>query len=531
MATQQISATALGGLRPLVSDLLTTTAPKNSFLAPTITGDATAIQNRLNEYEAYDPKKLQGVASYLSPYVAATNKGIQYFKKGAVNDALSQLTTLEDMGLTSTPLSEDTKPVATVDGKQFYRRSSLADEASARDQGVLSRIASSYGLSGYQPKTWTPTTETQTRYGNMDGENVGWRDEQVERPITRDELINATLAGQSLDYQKIFPIIPRSNEIIPHNPAFGQLAEQFDSVYTSKPTRQLMESAGKALGLSSDQVNKLGGLTAAKLYQNSFNTGYEPWQMGYYDATSPYINTLSDYYKQAYGKDLPSGVRDYLTGASSQISQNFGSARDIQSHSGGFFSDALPMISAVLKFTPLAPAAYAYDAYNAIRNKSPLGLIGAALGAYGQFNPSFNPANALGGWVNQSLDLGLGKLGQSVLGGGMMGAGMGALQGGLKGALAGGLTGGLGSYLAPTFASLSQGSPLAQAALGIGSNAGLGALNAVLSGKNVQQGLMGGLAGGLANVASGALSQSLGKPFGTVSNPIIRQALAKQLYH
>lgn len=125
---QRIDPKALGGLQPLVSDLLQVNAPKNKFLAETYAADPSAIQSRMGEYEAYDPTKLEGLASYLSPLAAASHKGAQYFKKGTVNQALSGLTGLDSATSNEwSPLLSGLNSVGNFGGQSMYEIDKLKD--------------------------------------------------------------------------------------------------------------------------------------------------------------------------------------------------------------------------------------------------------------------------------------------------------------------------------------------------------------------------------------------------------------------
>ena len=199
-----------------------------------------------------------------------------------------------------------------------------------------------------------------------------------------------------------------------------------------------------------------------------------------------------------------------------------------------FITDILDnkYVNTALSFIPVtAPYMAAYNAINAIHNDNPMGALLSAAGGV-MSATGYNPASVIGKGANEALTLGLGKAGQAALGGALYGAGMGALRGGgLQGALTGALTGGLGGYAGNYMSGLTQGmSPLAQYAANIGMRTGLGGLSAALSGRNAKQGALGGLASGIGGALSGVIGQNYGKPFGAISNPVIQQMLANQLY-
>ena len=125
---QRIDPKALGGLQPLISDLIQANAPKNKFLKETYTADPKAIQSRMGEYEAYDPVKLEGLSGYLSPLAAASHKGAQYFKKGTVNQALSGLTGLDSATSNEwSPLLSGLNSVGNFGGQSMYEIDKLKE--------------------------------------------------------------------------------------------------------------------------------------------------------------------------------------------------------------------------------------------------------------------------------------------------------------------------------------------------------------------------------------------------------------------
>jgi hypothetical protein len=513
---QTYTNTSLGGAVPLLSDLLTAKPTANSFQQQTYTGDSQVISDRLKQYSVYNTSSLGDLANYLAPKAALNANGNLFFKPEDFKSATSNFTTLDTLGLTNTPLSEDTKSLGKMGGKDIYDLTSLQDELSARDTPIFDSLLQQYGLSPSDLAKYGTTYSTPNVKVNSYGDpvyetytnNYGEQSTKYDangNPVldmsgtpsyTKAGLLQSTLGGQHLNWQDVVSLLPQSNEIIPHNPAYSQLLGQYDSLYTSKPVQQVFENTAKSLGLTNDEMTKLAGITAGNLYNKSFQSGTAPYSMGYYDAVPQYMDTLSNFYKQAYGKDLPTNVTDYLTNAGKDIDSQFTSARQIQSHSGGFFSDILPMVSTVLKFTPLAPVAYAYDAYNAIKSGSPLAMAGAALGAYGAYTGT-DIAGSVGGAINDFTGLGLSPEMIKALGNTTLGTGMGVLGGQDFGtALAGGLGSGAGGYLGGNLAgSLDLSPAMTKALAGIGSGIG----GAALTGNDVG---MGALSGGLNAMSS-----------------------------
>jgi len=126
MSTQTINYAALGGLQPLVSDLLTKTDPKNHFLAPTYTADSQALQDRMNQYQFYNTKQLGGLANYFSPYSSATYKNQMVFKPADFTAAQSNL-----IGLTPDQVSSlsgalgSYGSVGSLGGQNYYSKSDI----------------------------------------------------------------------------------------------------------------------------------------------------------------------------------------------------------------------------------------------------------------------------------------------------------------------------------------------------------------------------------------------------------------------
>lgn len=159
------------------------------------------------------------------------------------------------------------------------------------------------------------------------------------------------------------------------------------------------------------------------------------------------------------------------------------------------------LLSTALKFTPLAPVAYAYDTYNAIQNKNPLGVIGSALGAYGAINPGFNPASSIGSAINDAGKLGLSQTATNALGSGVLNTGLGLIGGqNLGTALRGGLASVAGGYAGSLIGNI-LGKKLGPLAGNLGGGMTAGGINALLRGQNLGAGLTYGGLGGLSQYA------------------------------
>ena len=325
---------------------------------------------------------------------------------------------------------------------------------------------------------------------------------------TRNFLAQDMLSGRDLTKDQYLNSIG-SNEVIPNNPAYGQLYGLFDPIYGSDLEEQLLQYYGKSMGLSEDAIENVARGYAASGLLNSPNGSLE---MGGGSGPTQTAQGLVDYAKHLGITPSQSTLSDLFAGAKN-IQNQLGDARSVESSSGGMFTDALPIISTVLKFTPLAPVAYAYDAYNAMQNDDILGLGMAAFGGFGGFDalgagtlegpmPDGGNLGAQGfaGSVQGARDTLASTLGvpqdiaSGILKGSITGLGNG---GGLEGMIRGGLSGGVGNYAGGLINGLTReqfGDSIAKMAGGAAS----GGLNSLFN-KNspISGSLYGGMSGGL----------------------------------
>lgn len=490
---QQIDLKALGGLQPLIGDLIQTNAPKNKFLAETYSADPNAIQSRMSEYEAYDPVKLEGLAGYLSPLAAASHKSAQYFKKGTVNQALSGLT----------------------------------------------------GLDSATSNEWSPLLSGLNSVGNFGGQSM------YEIDKLKEHLNGLTDAYSPLDASEAQSLFQRAGKSL--DPTGSLYGKQFYDKSKLGEVYDALPDAGTDIG----GVKSLGGWLGAK-YDPNFQdprgmspggTYYaDPWGYShqvqrvsgtpyYFIPESNFEPTRSGTALTWYSPASSEGLYDYTYGgqrglafdpSKTNLSWTPGRNNDLYADKKGGGIGIDTIVSTALKFTPLAPVAYAYDAYNAIKNENWLGLGMAALGGLGQLS-GFNPAKSIGSGISSGLGLDLSKAAQTALGGGLMGAGLGAIKDGTTGALMGGLSGGIGGYLGASGAS-----PLTRIAAGTG----LGALGSSLYGGDVGKGALSGLIDSTISTGLGELGRQMGQAgYGNaykigagITSPLIRQMLANQLY-
>lgn len=224
---------------------------------------------------------------------------------------------------------------------------------------------------------------------------------------------------------------------------------------------------------------------------------------------------------------------------------------------GGFLGSLakiMNVVAPILAFTPLAPIAAGYALGSGVANGNPLQIAGGLLGMPGPGGATLG--SSLSNSLGSSLQSGLGLSADTMkLLGGASGLGNIAIQGGLgginavmqdKNPLLGMATGALGSFAGQQagqfFGGLggvqpkgSFGSDL-QGLLGkVGSGAVRNYIQSGFKPIGALGGAIGGAASGLGGMAASQLGLSdkwggnAGQAFGALSNPLIRQMLAKKL--
>lgn len=227
-------------------------------------------------------------------------------------------------------------------------------------------------------------------------------------------LITSAMQGKDVSLQDVLKGSHRANEIIPNNPAQSQIAEQFDSLYTTKANRQLQLQMGQALGLTPEEVNKVSGYLAADMYQSGRETGYEPFDVGANNLSQRYTDALLNYADRKYDTKID---RAKFNEVSSGLDKKFQDARAIESHSGGFFSEMMPVLSLASMFIPGAQAFMPYvNAAMAAANGNIGGAALSLLGAQGM--PLADLGGKISGALNIAPELGnvLASMGKSGLG-------------------------------------------------------------------------------------------------------------------
>ena len=483
---QRIDLKALGGLQPLISDLIQTNAPKNKFLAETYAADPNAIQSRMSEYEAYDPVKLEGLAGYLSPLAAASHKGAQYFKKGTVNQALSGLTGLDSATSNEwSPLLSGLNSVGNFGGQSMYEIDKLEDHLKGLTN-TYSPLDAAEAQSLFQ-RAGKSLDPTGSLYGKQfyDKSKLGEIYDLV--PDAGTNVNGVKVLGGSLNAWM--------------NPS--------GSYFDPRPVKQGGYYYGDPWGFS-HEVQRVKGTPYYFIPESNFQPTRSGTALTWYSPASS--EGLYDY---TYG-----GQRGLAFDPSkTNLSWTSGRNNDLYADKkgGGLFGDNFitdildnKYVNTALSVIPVtAPYMAAYNAANALYNDDPVGAIlsgvGGALSVSG-----LNPASVIGEGANTALNLGLGTAGQMALGGSLYGAGMGALRGGgLQGALTGALTGGLGGYAGNYMSGLTKDlSPLAKMAAQTAYGSGVGGLSSMVQGKGFSQGASNAARRGITNAAVNAALNS-----------------------
>ena len=529
-APSKFRKTGVGELLPLVQDLATEVQPESKFKASTYQIDEDALRKRLGEYNMYDLGQFGDLADYFKSKAPLVQGNIAYFKPSDLQQA--QLT-IPAQALPADVTYSD-RP-----GQKFYQSIDLPQpiaQTSPEPQQDLSRLDQLRNF-GYSDGSPEPEADFDQYFGpKVETINVGGRTYQIETP--------AGLSG-------IFGDINKYNTKLYELSPEGALQQVYGN--RTQPVSLQMATAVRDPRLkewlakddpttsADDLIREIWGSdpTGALMLYGQQAARKE----GGPDRT-PDTFAFSDqaYWPAVYGGmqwDLSPAIGEAVkklnlhTPQSQAASQQWGSvmspsAQSARNDPGGDGIGIDTIVSTALKFTPLAPVAYAYDAYNAIKNKNWLGLGMTALGGLGQLS-GFNPAQSIGSGISSGLGLDLSKAAQTALGGGLMGAGLGAIKGGTTDALMGGLSGGIGGYLGASGAS-----PLTR----IAADTGLGALGSSLYGGDVGKGALSGLIGSTINTGLGELGRQMGqagysnayKIGAGITSPLIRQMLTKQLY-
>lgn len=537
---QRIDPKALGGLQPLVSDLIQTNAPKNKFLAETYSADPNAIQSRMSEYEAYDPTQFETMAGYLSPLAAASHNGAQFFKKGSVQDALGKLTGFDAHTLSQmSPLLGGLSGVGSMGGNTFYDKTALENQLKSQFGGnfavmtpdkvrELQATMPEFGTGRFAP---TYSTDNSLFYGAdaLRGVNelAGVYEylKKINLPLNYTSFMQqygATPAGGWSDANtKNYNAVPKYLDGLRLNPEY-KLEKPILQRWMDDPSYLPNFSL---LGSGSPEDIQRGFNLLQRMSPQNINEfwGLAPEvQRGMLENPAAALQQMRAMANPANGDWLSVGAEggynnlaaynwDPQRGLTADRSQ-YMNINDEGPFGDNFITDILDnkYVNTVLSVIPVtAPYMGAYNAVNALHNDNPVGAIlsgvGGALSASG-----LNPASVIGKGTNTALNLGLGTAGQMALGGSLYGAGMGALRGGdLQGALTGALTGGLGGYAGNYMSGLTKDmSPLTKMAVQTAYGSGVGGLSSMVQGKGFSQGASNAARRGVTNAAINAALNS-----------------------
>lgn len=277
---------------------------------------------------------------------------------------------------------------------------------------------------------------------------IGPQQTELDRQATiRQNQQNAVLdliaQGKPVDFASIAQVAPRSQEIIPNNPAQEQIQQYFDSIYGTTVAKDLAQKYGSALGYTPDQVNQIAGQAMADRLRSGWSQGNEAINLGITPFSSDIIQRLA----QSKGIDTNSQQYQQAIDIANQADSKFKDLRSIESDSGGFFrglgesiSGLGPILPALLTFAGVPPGVV--SGINAAAAASQGDYGGAALSLlptgidYGLNN--FAPDFAA------SLKNTLGSTGFDVAKDATIGGISGAIQGDFGSGLVGGALSGLG---------------------------------------------------------------------------------------
>lgn len=574
--------------------------------------DKNKLSEQLNKYGSVDT----ATAEQLAPLLAGMNPvasfgGNAYYDKNALTSQLGKYRTVDFSGI-SLPELQNIKPVATVNGKNFYAndvetkiKDALGKYGKVPDELLqqyannpylanLSPIGSINGTKLYDPtalsgalgqasleslknqlgtSVYNPAYTDPNAYKSIVGMDTysSSYPKYLQKASDRTDAMYNWMANQlasgktpQLD-QTILDTFGRGAGSTASD--FGQLGGKFNALYGYEPVAEFYHNVANTIGLSQSEMDSVARSVAAKKYRESANSSAPAvvFNGQYYTTGKPkaflpgnnytdeYVGALNTYVKNKYGKELPTEFRNAVTASGNQLSssmgnyvKNYATALDKQRQDNSFsgawneaWGPLAPYASILLKFTPLAPVSYLFDAAMAAENKNWGALVGSALGAYGGFTGS-NAATDLGSTINSGLNLGLSSTpALTALGAGAIGAGTSLATGRspLDAIKAGGLSA-LGSYGNSLLNTGTAGwNPVSKALASSGLSAGLSGLGAALNKGSVLDSMQLGALSSLANSGLGALGQyangtQFAKPyqlFSGISNPLIKQALAKQI--
>jgi len=188
-APLQWYSNTIGDIKPLISDLITTTPSGSKFRADTITADPTAVQERLKQYSVYSPESVGGLYDYLksySPSIATSSQFRKtpsgfYMKPGDLQARLSELSGISSDKYDATaPLLGGLQSVGTSNGTRYYKANDLTNQLNRyatfdpsnymqfSDVAGLKPVTTLDGKKYYNRSELEPIVSAKRRWGTID---------------------------------------------------------------------------------------------------------------------------------------------------------------------------------------------------------------------------------------------------------------------------------------------------------------------------------------------------------------------------
>jgi hypothetical protein len=149
----------------------------------------------------------------------------------------------------------------------------------------------------------------------------------------RQEALDAIRSGQGVELSSLQTLAPRGNEIIPANPASGAIGDQYDSIFGTKVAKDLATNYGKALGYTPEEIQKLAANRTADTLGSAWAQGNPGLEIG----ETPINRDLISYLAQQKGVSAADPMYQKALSVADTADQKFGSLRDIEANSPGFF--------------------------------------------------------------------------------------------------------------------------------------------------------------------------------------------------
>jgi len=482
------TANQLGGLQPILSDIMTPDKMANQYLAQKYTVDDTAMANRLGEYDRYDTTKFDGMKDYLTGKADAVTGNSAYYKKGSLNDILGGLYGIDQTNLANVaPLLSGVNSLGTMNGKSMYDAQAVKDQM---NKYVVSQSGSDF--SPYADLKKLATVNGYDYYSNAG-------DDLVADQLATDKY-NLLKGGGTPGalYAPGFqdPRAIEAGKTYYSDPwGFSHEAQQDkDTPYYFAPSQGHTRSGTADTWFG---VNEGPGISNA-IYNGQSGYLYDPTQTDLTSHLTP--ERINDRYaEKKSGGGLFGAVFNFLDPILDTLDPMHDKAQNFVTKTGGFdsqeqaFSTIMPII--VDAFLPGVGSAA--SAVNSASTGNWAGALMSGLSAYTGIS-----GNSLGITGNAAVDQALTKAAIS-------GAGT-AVSGGEGGDVLRNMAlSGLGSYGGSMMGGYTQSmSPLEKIAANTAYGAGMGGLSSAIRGRDASQGATGGALSGLTNSSIKALLAS-----------------------